>query len=99
MEPSSKFITGHKYILQDHWSSNVPNNDNRELEKKYITSGTTGDLALVGEEAGDTPPAGESGRARLRGGPGVCSVDGRTAREEGSPIVFFGTVSEDPFKQ
>ena len=53
----------------------------------------------MGEEAGDTPPAGESGRARFRGGPGVCSVDGRTAREEGSPIVFFGTVSEDPFKQ
>ena len=50
----------------------------------------------MGEEAADTPPAGESGRARLRGGPGVCSVDGLTAREEGSPIVFFGTVSEDP---
>jgi len=56
-------------------------------------------LALVGEEAVDTPPAGESGRARLRGGPGVCSVDGLTAREEGSPIVFFGTVSEDPFNK
>ena len=53
----------------------------------------------MGEEAVDTPPAGESGRARLRGGPGVCSVDGLTAREEGSPIVFFGTVSEDPFNK
>ena len=49
----------------------------------------------MGEEAGDTP--GESGRARLKGGPdGVCSVGARTPREEGNPIAFFGTVSEDP---
>ena len=64
-------------------------------QRESFTSGAAGDLALVGEEAGDTP--GESGRARLKGGPdGVCSVGARTPREEGNPIAFFGTVSEDP---